>query len=73
MNSEYLVYLNYISWYIIVFVITLAINAVFAGYHGSKIMKEDLYDSIIWPISLLVLFGYLAKLFIERWKRNYKK
>ena len=72
MNSEYLVYLNYISWYIIVFVITLAINAVFAGYHGSKIMKEDLYDSIIWPISLLVLFGYLIKIIIQKLERNKK-
>lgn len=70
MNSEYLVYLNYISWYIIVFVITLAINAVFAGYHGSKIMKEDLYDSIIWPISLLVLFGYLIKIIIQKLERK---
>lgn len=70
MNSEYLVYLNYISWYIIVFVITLAINAVFAGYHGSKIMKEDLYDSIIWPISLLVLLGYLIKIIIQKLERK---
>ncbi len=61
------------SIYFSVAVFTLMLNAMIAGYNGTQINKDDVIQSIIWPISLATLFGLLARIGIESYREEVNK
>jgi|SaaInl8_200m_RNA_FD_contig_71_998222_length_3976_multi_5_in_0_out_0_3 hypothetical protein len=43
----------------------LFLNALVAGWAATSITREDVYDSLMWPLSLTTLIGTLARLIFD--------
>lgn len=65
-------YIDYTMYYILGIFITLGINAFVAGYNGTTWNMNDVKDSILWPVSLLVMIGTLIRIIIETTKNKTK-
>lgn len=54
-----------ISTYITVCLITLAVSCFIRGFTGKQYTKSDIVDSIFWPLTFLVIFGTIIRVFVN--------
>ena len=64
--------MDYVIVYIIIAAIVGIINTLIAGFNGKSYSKNDIKDSLLWPLSVSVLLGLLARLVFEK-ILDYKK
>lgn len=67
--SYYTVYMTYL----VVSALFLAISAIIAGYKLEKLTWGDVFDALVWPVSVLVILGVTIRLIKEKSKEKSKK
>jgi len=45
-------------------------NAFLAGYNGTAPSREDFFQSVLWPISIVVLLGITIKIIVQSITKN---
>ena len=55
-----------VAWYFVGGLVFCMVSAFVAGYAGTMMNKADYYDSILWPFSVSILLGFLARVCVER-------
>ena len=62
--------LSTLTVYFVIGLVYCAVSALIAGYTGITMEKSDYYDGILWPFSVLVLVGAVARICVERVKER---
>ena len=62
--------ITFVVVYIVLGLVFCTMSALIAGYTGTKMEKSDYYDCILWPFSVLVILGALARICVERVKER---
>jgi hypothetical protein len=65
-NAITMNYIFFMQVYGIITLIFLLVNSAFAGFQGRDWNLTDLKDSILWPLSLSVLFGLLIRIIYDK-------
>lgn len=60
--------LPYVQWYAVVAFGVLIINSVIAGFLGNAVQKDDVVQSIFWPVSTAQLLGLTVRVIFENIK-----
>lgn len=56
----------YVYTYISIVICFWLVNAFIAGLNETDTSQKDLFDSILWPVTLANLLGLLTKIIIKR-------
>ena len=58
-------YGDYIRWYIFISMLFPILNAYIAGLIDSRLDKQTVWDSFLWPLSMATFLGTLTKGIID--------
>lgn len=61
----------YVYFYMLI--ITLVITLVARGYNEQEYNKKDITDSVLWPLTYLVILGTLIKVIVNKLNRKKKE
>ena len=62
--------ITFVVVYIVGGLVFCMVSSFVSGYNGAQMQKADYYDSILWPFSVSILLGFLARVCVERVKER---
>lgn len=53
-------------YYAIGFIALIIINAFMAGYKDSNFTYHELIESLLWPVTIVILSGTISKIVVQK-------
>lgn len=60
--------MEYLVYYVVMVLLMVSINSIMSGFTGRDLEFKDFTDSLIWPITILVLIGVLIRIIYNKIK-----
>lgn len=54
------------AYYAIGFILFMITNAFIAGYNSTSLSRDDLLESLLWPLSGVMLMGTITQIVIKK-------
>lgn len=62
--------MEYFITYVLIAAAMMSINAAVAGFKGGQWNMDDVIDSILWPLSIAMLVGLIARISFDKYNER---